>query len=380
MNAIFAKTIYTGKQILTDSYLLYKGTKIIGTSASEQGKLTGRYDVLTPAFIDAHAHIGMVRSGEPQAEAEANERLESLLAHADALDSIQMDDTSFRDSIESGVLYSCVVPGSGNIIGGKSAVIRNYGRTTSEALITRAGIKAALGFNPMSTTEWKGTRPFTRMGSLALLRQKFHDVRQKIEQFDTANEEKKADITFNAEEEILRRILKRDDFLRVHVHKIDDIASLLRIVDEYKVRITVDHACDVNDKHIFEELKRRKVPVIYGPLDAFAYKVELKHESWRNLKCLLDSGVTYGLMSDHPVVLQKMLHLQLRWFIRHGLDRQEAIEVITRKNASVLGIDDILGTLEEGKWASFACWNGDPFNLASFPVAVFGEGRLLYSE
>ena len=188
------------------------------------------------------------------------------------------------------------------------------------------------------------------------------------------------DIVFNAEEEILRKILTTEEFLRVHVHKTDDIASLLRVVDEYGIRIIVDHACDVNDVHIFTELQKREVPVIYGPLDAFAYKVELKHESWRNLRFLIDSGVKYGLMSDHPVVLQKMLHLQLRWFIRHGLTKQEAIEIITRKNAEVLGIVNILGTLESGKWASFTVWNGDPFNLTRYPVAVYGEGQLLYSE
>ena len=41
-------------------------------------------------------------------------------------------------------------------------------------------------------------------------------------------------------------------------------------------------------------------------------------------------------------------------------------------------VGDILGTIEEGKWASVICWNGDPFSLESYPVAVYAEGKLIY--
>ena len=62
------------------------------------------------------------------------------------------------------------------------------------------------------------------------------------------------------------------------------------------------------------------------------------------------------------------------------MSRQQAIELITHKNAGILGIDDRLGTLQRGKWASFICWSGDPFNMANYPKAVYGEGGLVYSD
>jgi imidazolonepropionase-like amidohydrolase len=226
MQSVFARKIYTGKEIREKSYLLFEDNLLIGFSKSEDGDLLGRYDVITPAFIDSHSHIGMIRAGEPASESEANEKIESIFSHADALDSVQMDDPSFRESVESGVLYSCVLPGSGNIIGGKTAVIKNYGKNTSEALITRAGIKAAFGYNPMSTRDWKGTRPFTRMGALALLRQKLTDVKQKMVKKKTLSGDKKKEITFSAEEEVFKSLLSRKDKLRVHVHKTDDIAAM----------------------------------------------------------------------------------------------------------------------------------------------------------
>jgi imidazolonepropionase-like amidohydrolase len=378
--SIYARTLYTGREVLNDTWLQFDGEQLTGVSDRPEGTQIGKVELITPAFIDPHSHIGMARAGEPGSEAEANEHMDSVLAHADALDSVQMEDSAFTDSIEMGVLYSCVVPGSGNIIGGRSAVIRNFAANTSEALIRRAGIKAAFGYNPMSTREWKGTRPYTRMGALSILRGRLSAVRQKQEKLKRLPADKAAEVEFSYEEEVFRALLDGQERLRVHVHKNDDIAALLRIVDEFGILVTVEHSCDVHEDGIYRELARREIPVVYGPLDSFAYKVELKNENWRNLRHLIDSGVRFGLMTDHPVILQRNLLLTLRWFLRHGYTRQQAIELVTRRNAEVIGVDDLLGSIEEGKLASFVVWNGDPFALSSFPVAVYGEGRLLFED
>jgi len=380
MNYIRAKTIYTGKSIIQDACLAFDGSEIDRISKTPKGKSLGEFAVITPAFIDPHSHIGLARSGEPSGEAEANDQQDAIQALSDALDSIQMDDSALQDAVEMGVLYSCVVPGSGNIIGGLSAVIRNYGKDSTEALIARAGVKAAFGYNPMSTQSWKGKRPSTRMGAMAFLRKRLDEVRQKVQQHRKAKGKKKEDITFSAEEIVLKELLTGKLRLRAHVHKIDDIAALLRMVDEFKIKVTVEHAMDVHQPEIFRELRKRKISVTYGPIDSFAYKVELRHENWRNIRHLLESGVHFGLMTDHPVTLARQLFLQTRWFTRAGLSKQQAVELVTRKNAEVLGIQDILGTLEKGKWASFTCWNKDPFDLTGYPVAVYGEGECLFSD
>lgn len=380
MNCVYGENIYTGTSVIQNAYLLFSKPSIANISKTKKGKLIGKFPVLTPAFIDAHSHIGMVRSGEPQEESEANDQLDTILALGDALDSVHMDDAAFRDAVEMGVLYSCVVPGSANIIGGLSAVIRNYAKNSTEALVVRAGVKAAFGYNPMSKPNWKGTRPSTRMGAVAVLRKRFDEVFQKMEKHRKAKGKKKDEITFSAEETVLRDLLVGEIRLRVHVHKVDDIAMLLRLVDDFNIKVSVEHAMDVDQPKIFCELKKRNIPVTYGPMDAFPYKVELKHDNWRNVRHLLASKVQFGLMTDHPVTPARQLFVQTRWFTRAGLSKQQAIEIVSRRNAEILGIDKIVGTLEKGKWASFICWNGDPFDLTRYPVAVYGEGKLLFSE
>lgn len=380
MNYLFADQLYTGIDLKDQVYLSFKGTTIQGVSKRKpsQGKLIGRFPVVTPAFIDPHSHIGLYRAGEPESEGEGNEQARPLFFLPDALDSLQMDDPAFADAIEMGVLYSCIVPGSGNIVGGLSAIIRHFAKNSSDALIGRAGVKAAFGYNPMSTRDWKGERPTTRMGAVGMFREQLYQVRDKMDRWDAARGKEKDKIEFTAEERVLRDLIEGKTLLRCHVHKIDDIAALLRLVDAFGLRITVEHACDVHQPDIFIELKSRNIPVAFGPLDSFAYKVELRHENWRNIRHLIDSKVFFGLITDHPVIPARNLLLTTRWLIRCGYTKQQAIELISRKNAEFLGIDKKVGTLKKGRWASFTCWNGDPFDLSAYPVAVFGEGRCLY--
>ena len=106
MKSVFAKTIYTGNSVRQNTFLVFSGRKISGLAPSRKGELIGEYAVVTPALIDAHSHIGLHRSGEPSAEGEANDHLDSIMALPDALDSVQMDDAAFQDAIEMGVLYT----------------------------------------------------------------------------------------------------------------------------------------------------------------------------------------------------------------------------------------------------------------------------------
>ena len=332
------------------------------------------FHTLTPAFIDAHSHIGLERWGECYEEGDVNDRGDSIVVYADVLDSIQMDDPSFRDSIENGVLYSSVMPGSGNLISGKAVNIRNFASNTNKAFISYAGYKMALGYNPKSTEDWKGTRYTTRHGIVSLFRQeliKAQNILKLLEKGKKEREELEPDELFFVE------LLEGKERLRVHLHHQDDLMALLRLGDHFQFNYTVEHGMDFYTKEPFEELKKRNVPLVYGPLDSFAYKGELKHENWRNIKWLKD-GPLFSIMSDHPVILQRNLFLSLRWFLRIGFNKSSIISLITKNAAQILGLKD-LGEIKEGKWASFSLWDGDPFSLESSIVEVYGEGEKIWS-
>ena len=174
MKIIKSTTLYDGADEKRNCYVGFEGDKIsyVGPEKPLQNdaEIIAEDVVVTPAFIDSHSHIGMVRAGEPEDEDESNEHMDSVFPLVNSMHSIYMDDMSFAESVESGVLYSVVLPGSGNVVGGKSVFIRNYEDNVEKAYIKDEGIKMALGYNPRSTNDWKGDRPSTRMGAMAILR------------------------------------------------------------------------------------------------------------------------------------------------------------------------------------------------------------------
>lgn len=376
MKAVKATLLYDGLgNVKKNVYIVFdKEIKKITEEKPKDAEIIAE-GVVTPAFIDGHSHIGMERYGEPYQEGEANEQMDSVLPLVDALYSIYMDDKAFKHSIEFGVLYSSVLPGSGNIIGGRAVLIKNYGRDIEDAFIKYVGVKAAFGYNPRATKEWKGTRPSTRMGAIGILLNWLIKTQKTIALLEKGKKEpEEIEPTIEA----LIPVLKREEPLRVHVHKEDDIAALLMIKRKFGLKVTIEHAGDVHSKETFEKIKKEDVPLVYGPFDALPYKVELKHEDWKNAKYLIEVKPLFGLMSDHPVTLQANLYLQLRHFIRLGMSKEEAIKIITYNNAKILGVDDILGSIEKGKWASLVVWNEDPFHMENYPTHVFAEGELIH--
>lgn len=379
MKLIKSKLLYNGVDEKQDYIIGFEDDEIkyVGSSQPEEGgEIIAEDVVVTPAFIDSHSHIGLVRSGEPDREEEANEHMNSVYPLVNALHSVYMDDPAFKESVESGILYSTVLPGSGNIIAGKAVFIRNFVQDIEKAYLMDVGIKAALGYNPRSTVEWKGDRPSTRMGAVAMLRENFNKARKMQKLIEKG---KKVIDEVEPQTELFMDILSNKLKMMVHVHKEDDIMVLLQIIKEFGIKAIANHCVDVHREEVFTALKASSVPIIYGPMDSFPYKVELKHESWRNAEKLLNSGAKFAIMSDHPVILQRNIFYSLRHLLRFGLSKAHAISKISKEAAEIIGAQNI-GQVRAGFKASLVVWNGDPFSLSNYPILVIAEGRTVYRE
>lgn len=344
---IRAKKLFDGKGQREDACVVVEKDKIIDIVGNK--KIQPDFEgFVTPAFIDAHSHIGMCREGEPSQEAEHSDKLAQISPCNDPMNSIYFDDRAFANAIDFGVLYGCVVPGSGNVIGGKAKVIKYYATNRAEALISDYGYKMALGYNPRSTTEWKGERPNTRMGVYALLEKKFNEVILKKDKADLEREEskkkkrgkedsvieRKYKMNFSDEDLLILEILSGKKTAKVHVHKDDDVYYLIELVKKYGIKATAEHVCDVFRTETFNALAENNIDVVYGPLGSFAYKVELKNENYRNVRFLMKSKSFYGLMTDHPIIQTSSLRDSLKFFMIQGMSEEEAISLITYKNAN----------------------------------------------
>lgn len=399
---LHSKTLYDGIGKSLNKTIVIEGNKIVDVTTRKLKSSIDGY--VTPAFIDAHSHIGMAREGEPIQEKEGNEITNQFLPLLNPLNSVYYDDRAFKDAVDFGILYSCIVPGSGNLIGGKAMIIKNFANNCSDALFKDYGYKMALGYNPRSTTEWKGQRPVTRMGLYAMLEEKFDTLlikQQKIilghekklrdlenskkekkltkKAFNTelAHQEQHLSLAFSPEEKALLEILSGQKTIKVHVHKEDDALYLIQLAERYKLKVTAEHCCDIFHQEIFDELAKNNIPIVYGPLGAIGYKTELKHAYYQNASLIMNSKADWGLMTDHPVIHSSNLRDSLKYFLINGMSKETAISIITHKNARILGIDDRLGTIKKGKLASLIVWDKDPFDLAAFPKMVIAEGQVI---
>jgi imidazolonepropionase-like amidohydrolase len=392
---VFAKKLYDGRGLQENVLVEISGDRIsdVRSGTEADADISG---IVTPAFIDAHSHIGMIRQGEPEAENDVNDQIDQITPLNDPLNAIYWDDRGLEEAVDFGVLYACVVPGSGNLLGGRARVIRHFAANREEALFRDYGYKMALGYNPKSTKGWKGTRPTTRMGTYSHLEKRFDEVLQKAGKARAALERKLSEIgdgadaeakrelanrehelELTSEEQALMEILSGAKTVKCHAHKEDDLLYLIHLKKKYGIRFTAEHTCDVHHVEIYNRLAEEGIPVIYGPLGGLDYKVELKHASYRHTRIIMDSRVRFGLMTDHPVILSPALRDSLKYFLIAGMSEIDAIGLITRRNAEILGIDDELGTVETGKLASLVVWNAEPLTFAAFPTAVFAEGRRL---
>lgn len=358
---IRATELYDGRTILKNKTITISGNRILDVSSSKaKPDFEG---VITPAFIDAHSHIGMFRAGEPGSESEGNEELNQILPTSDPLLSVYYDDPTFGEAVDAGVLYSCIIPGSGNLFGGRARIIRHFVNNIDQALVKDYGYKMALGFNPRSTGHWKGERPNTRMGIYGLIEKRFDAVIRKEAQanltfeqrlFDLEKElaektlsqssystkksflERERDLALDNEEKTLLDALSGKRPIKVHVHKEDDVMYLLELKKRYGLQVTAEHTMDVHTKRVFSLLAKNDIPVVYGPVGSGWSKVELKNEHSHNVKHLIESGAMYGLMTDHPVIHVTCLRDTLRFFLRWGVTPADAIAIVTRRNAEIL--------------------------------------------
>jgi imidazolonepropionase-like amidohydrolase len=327
-----------------------------------------------PGLVDAHVHLGVHSEGDGWAGQDTNELTDPVTPHVRALDAINPADLGFADAVAGGVLTAGVNPGSGNPIGGQAAAIRTAGGTVDEMVLRApAGMKSALGENPKRVYGERKQLPSTRLGTAAVIRDalvKAGNYRAKRDR--GGDEPAERDLRWEA----LALVLEGEIPWRQHCHRADDIATALRLADEFGYRLVIDHGTEA--VLLADRLAERGVPVLIGPLLTSRSKVELRNRSLANPGRLAAAGVELGIITDHPVVPVHLLHVQAALAVREGLDPAAALRAVTLTPARILGLEDRLGSLEPGKHATLCVWSGDPLDARSRVETAWIEGRQVF--
>jgi imidazolonepropionase-like amidohydrolase len=333
-----------------------------------------------PGFIEAHGHVGVHEEAMGWAGQDTNEMTEPVTAQVRAIDAINPADLGFRDAISGGVLAVNVNPGSGNPVGGQTVALKCWGRTVDEMVLREpSGMKSALGENPKRAHGERGKMPSTRLGTAAVIRGALVDAAnylQRLEAQQRKAEDERKPVDRDLKLEALGKVLRREIPWRQHCHRADDIATAIRIADEFGYDLVIDHGTEAY--LLADILAARGIPVIIGPLLTSRSKIELRNRSLANPGRLARAGVTIAITTDHPVVPINFLAHQAALSVKDGLDRETALRALTINPARIAGVDDRLGSIEVGKDADLVIWSGDPLDVLSRAEHALIEGVEVY--
>ena len=332
--------------------------------------------VVTPGLVDAHSHAGLGASG---GDTEDNETTDPVMPQLRVIDSIHPegmapDRQQFRKALAEGVTTVIVRPGSSNVIGGQSAVLKLRGTTVEDMLVRfPADMKMAIGRKFSYAA--KNQMPTTKMGGAYLVRQAMLDAAEydrALARYEKEKASKPEAVppSRDLKKEALRLVLKGELPVHIHAQPVDDILTAVRLGDEFHfAMLSLAHADE--SWRIADVLAAHKVAVVVGPR-MIVYDDE--NRPLNLAKVLSDKGVDVSIMTDTDVVQGPFLRYQASMAVRYGLDPAKALEAVTIHPARLARLDDRIGSIEVGKDADLVLFDGDPFDLQSHVVRVFIDG------
>ncbi|WP_439108904.1 amidohydrolase [Halobacillus litoralis] len=320
---------------------------------------------LYPGFVDVHTHLGLYDEGTGWAGSDANETIEAVTPHLRAIDGAHPLDPAFFNARKAGVTTAHIMPGSANMIGGTTSVIKTVGHTINDMILREtAGLKLALGENPKRIHSQSKNASITRLGIMGTLRETFYAAMKDAEP--------------GLRVKPILQALNKEIPVRIHAHRADDIITALRLADEFDLDLRIEHCTEGH--LIADQLAGRELQVSVGPTFTRASKIELRNKTWQTYKILHDHGIRVSITTDHPYTPIQYLNICAALAAREGLEIEDALRGITITPAKNLGVDDRVGSIEKGKDADLVLWSGHPFEYLSKPIWTMIDGKMVYFQ
>jgi len=384
----------TGEEIAGGSILMSDGkiTEIgsnIGVPAGAT-VIDGRGKFVTPGIIDIHSHLGVYPSPGIQSTSDGNEATKPTTPEVRAENSVWPQDAGFTRAIAGGTTTLEILPGSANLIGGRSVVLKNvWARTVQEMKFPGApyDLKMACGENPKRVYREKGG-PQTRMGNMAGYRAAFEKATEYEHKWKKYWSDKKAGKEVDAPDrdfglETLAQVLEKQIWVQMHCYRGDEMAFMIDISKEFGFKIAAFHHA-IEAYKVADLLRDNDICAVTWA-DWWGFKLEAYDGIQENIALVDAAGACAMIHSDSEVFVQRLnqnVALAMAAGRRIGLDipRGRAVRWMTANPAKALNILDKVGTLEKSKMADVVLWTGDPFSVYSHAEKVYVDGWLAYDR
>ncbi len=339
---------------------------------------TGKF--VTPGIIDIHSHLGNYPSPGVAAHSDGNEATDPTTPEVWTEHSVWPQDPGFTRALANGgVTAMQILPGSANLMGGRSVTLKNVpGRTMQSMKFPGApyGLKMACGENPKRVYGGRGRAPSTRMGNVAVNRQTWAQAAEYRRKAD-AGESQPRSIAM----ETLADVLRGNILVHNHCYRADEMAIVLDMAEEFGYRVSTFHHA-VESYKIADMLREANVCSAMWA-DWWGFKMESYDGIPENIALVHNAGACAIVHSDDSNQIQRLNQEAAKALAagrRAGIEISEATAMtwLTLNPARAMGIDTRTGSLRAGKMADVVLWNGNPFSVYSRPERVWIDGALMF--
>jgi imidazolonepropionase-like amidohydrolase len=376
-------TIMRGSVLLRDGKIAAVGTNVTAPADALVIDGTGKY--VTPGIVDVHSHIGVYPAPEVDANSDGNELTNPVTANVWAEHSVWPQDPQIPRALAGGLTTMQVLPGSGNLIGGRSVVVKLVPSRTVQGMKfpgAKYGLKMACGENPKRVYQTRG--PSTRMGNVAGYRAAWIQAESYRRKWDTWNATHKGDPPArDLGLETLAEVLRGNILVHNHCYRADEMAQMIDIAKEFGYSIRAFHH-SVEAYKIADLLKANNIGAAEWA-DWGGFKMEANDAVKANLAITEAFGARAMIHSDSALGAQR-LNQEVAKAMYAGrangimITEDQAIRWLTINPAWALGLDDKIGSIEVGKNADVVLWSGNPFSIYSKAEKVWIDGAMLYDR
>ena len=376
--AIHGETVYTAAGApIKDGLVLVHDGKIsyVGPAAGQVYTADHRVlhaKVVTPGLIDAHATVGLSGLLNQPQDQDVLEKSAAVQPELRALDAYNAKDPLVAHVRSFGVTTVNTGHAPGALVSGQTMIVKTFGRTADEDVVNPAAMtNAALG--KAGLNDATGKSPGTRSKEVAVLRAELIKAKEYVKKREAKDETKRPGRDLKIE--TFLRALDGTQPLLITAQLQQDILSALRIAKEFDLKIVLDGCADA--PLVLNEIKASGFPVVLHPTMARSNE-DTENLSVETAAKLQAAGILFAIQSGYEGYVPKtrVVLFEAAVAAANGLGFDHALESVTINAAKILGIADRTGSLEQGKDADLALYDGDPFEYTSHCTGTVINGQL----
>jgi imidazolonepropionase-like amidohydrolase len=159
----------------------------------------------------------------------------------------------------------------------------------------------------------------------------------------------------------------------VQANRREEIMEALKLGDELKLKLIISGGLDA--WKVADELKKRDVPVILGPVLALPAEQGDPYDApYACAAKLYEAGVRFCLRSTGDSNTRNLPY-QAAMAVAYGLPPEEGLKAVTLYPARILGVADQLGEVRAGKRANLVIATGDILQATTQVLGAFVNGK-----